>query len=91
MQYQKLTRKQKVIRWERMSFAKKVGELLAKNPNMLTHEAVRHVRASQKPKRRRRQRRSAPPLPALESLEQKIMREEDEDNLSHLRQIALHG
>lgn len=91
MQYQKLTGTQKVIRWKRMSFAKKVGELLAKHPDMLTHEAVRQVGASQKPKRHRKKRKSATRQSTPRNRAQELMREEDEANLSHLRQIAAHG
>ena len=51
MQYVKLTKEQKAIHEERMAFANKVGTLLAKNPTMMTREAIRAVRAEQRKKK----------------------------------------
>ena len=48
MHYVKLTKEQKAIHKERMTFANKVGTLLAKNPGMMTREAIRAVRAEQR-------------------------------------------
>ena len=39
MQYKKLTKAQKTIRWKRMSYAAKIGKVMALNPNMTLHEA----------------------------------------------------
>lgn len=39
MQYKKLTKAQKTIRWKRMSYAAKIGKVMALNPSMTLHEA----------------------------------------------------
>jgi hypothetical protein len=39
MQYKKLTKEQKQIRAQRMTYAKKIGKLMAEHPTMTAREA----------------------------------------------------
>lgn len=39
MQYKKLTKPQKVIRWSNMRIAREIGRLIGDNPSMTNHEA----------------------------------------------------
>jgi hypothetical protein len=50
MQYKKLTKKQKIIRWNRQRWAAKIGRLMADNPNMTLLEARQELNRQKREK-----------------------------------------
>ena len=52
MQYKKLTKKQKLIRWSNMRIAREIGKLIGENPNMTNFEAQQIVKKKAKAKKK---------------------------------------